>query len=380
MTRRRVHLIWFLHQPYFIPDDEILWRVDSTYLPLLDAIDDRSIRCSLGITAALLQRCATLRPDFIEMLSKAVTKGTIVLLGTAAYHPILPWLPTRSARAHIYIDQMVKAELGLQTERVFWPTELAWSTRVGALAVDFKYEAVVVDSYARDAADITPQWQSGPQGLLPIVAIEPRPGSSSKITTTITDGTKQQPLTLWVRERSLSNAFLEAMVSEEEDERQHLVRFITALDAARARAMDSKAPVILADDAERFLPNGLARFLGLLDSALEASIDFVSPQEFMSLPSVTHVSYVPGATMEGPEDMWSTTVDDVWFRRHLDRVTELVQARCDLLSPRTAEEHKYCGKLLRIQDSSFYVWHYIARARRSFYTDLLAIERWLDSR
>ena len=53
MKDRRVHLVWFFHQPYFVSDDEISWRVDATYSPLLDALRARSIGCSLGITASL---------------------------------------------------------------------------------------------------------------------------------------------------------------------------------------------------------------------------------------------------------------------------------------------------------------------------------------
>jgi len=284
MSRYRLHLIWFLHQPFFVPDDEILWRIDSTYLPLIEALGDRSIKCSLGITGSLLERCARLRPDFIAALARTIEDERIMLLGTAAYHPILPWLSARSARAQIFLDRQVKAQLGLPVAKVFWPTELAWSMRVGALAVEFGYEAVVVDNCSRDAANLPPQWRSSPDGLSPVVEIEQPLGIAAKIETEVHCANAPSPITLWVRERALSNALLEAMYSEEENDERHFKVFSAALESTFSRAIDPTAPLVLADDPERYLPNRLARLLGLLDSAISACVEFVSPREFVASP------------------------------------------------------------------------------------------------
>ena len=379
MSGYRLHLIWFLHQPFFIPDDEILWRIDSTYLPLIDALDQRSIKCSLGITSSLLERCARLRPDFIAALAQAIRAERIMLLGTAAYHPILPWLSGRSARAQILVDREIKAGLGLPASKVFWPTELAWSMRVGALAIEFGYQAAVIDNCSRDAANMMPRWRSEPDGLRPVVEIDQPLGTASKIEIEIGSGTARSSLSLWVRERALSNSLLKAMHSDDEDERHHFTTFAAALEPAFSRAIDPTAPLILADDPERYLPNGLARLLGLLDSAISARVEFVSPQEFVSTPCQHHLSYVPAGTMEESDRMWSATIDDLWFRRYLDHLTDRVEARFDLLRPATEKEHDIRNKLLRAQDSGFYFWRYISRTRRDFYSDLLEIEQWLDA-
>ena len=149
MTQQRIHLIWFFHQPFFVPDDEILWRINSTYLPLIDALTSRGIRFSLGLTASLLERSAILYPRFVEVLQKGAATGNFSLMGTTAYHPVLPWLSGKSARAQILVDREVKARFNLPRAKVFWPTELAWSTRVGTLAAEFGYDTVVVDSSAQ---------------------------------------------------------------------------------------------------------------------------------------------------------------------------------------------------------------------------------------
>lgn len=379
MSRCRVHFIWFFHQPFFIPDREILWRIDSTYLPLLDALRDRSIKCSIGITGSLLERCATLRPDFILELARAIDENRISLLGTTAYHPVLPWLSSRSARAQILVDQEIKARLGLPVSKVFWPTELAWSMRIGALAKEFGYESVVIDSSSRDAADLLPRWSDTGHGLHPVVEFDQCPGTASKMETQIGSDSSGSSLQLWVRERALSNVLLNVMHSDDEDERSHFQFFSAALHAVQGLAVDPGAPLIIADDAERFLPNGLARFLDLLDSARDASIDFSSAKELDERPCDKKIGYVPASTMEETEAMWLATIDDAWYRRHLTHLTERVEARFDLLKPGTADEHHIRTKILRAQDSSFYFWHYVSRTRRDFYADLLEVERWLDA-
>lgn len=379
MKARRLHIIWFFHQPFFIPDDEIAWRVDSTYIPLLDALGERSIPCSLGVTASLLERCRTVRPGFINLLSQAVVERRVGLLGTAAYHPVLPWLSNHSARAQMHIDRAVKRQLGLEIVPVFWPTELAWSMNVGALAAEFGYKAVVVDSSSRDAADTMPNWRSGPRGLQPNLELESRVGISAKVQTLPGCRDSDAQLDLWVREHALSTALVEIMVSDEEDEREHVTSFLTVLDEVRQRAVDPEAPVIIAEDPERFLPNGLARFLDFLDGVLKASIEFVPSDSFMALPASQRLAYVPAGTMEGDDAMWSAVLDDVWFRHRLDRVTGLVETRIDLLNPISEEHRDIRDKLLRIQDSGFYFWRYVSRTRLPFHATLLAIEQWLEN-
>lgn len=120
-----LHVLWFCHQPFFVPDDEVVWRVNSSYRPIVDAFRDRSLPMSLGITGGLLERIANLVPEFLEELRQAVEEGQLTLVGTAAHHPVLPWLSTNSARAQIAEDQRIRAKLDLPSLPVFWPTELA---------------------------------------------------------------------------------------------------------------------------------------------------------------------------------------------------------------------------------------------------------------
>ena len=378
MNNQRLHLIWFFHQPFFVPDNEILWRINSTYLPLIEALTERQIKFSLGLTSSLLERCAVLHPEFVRVLQHGSVNGNFTLVGTAAYHPVLPWLSGPSARAQILIDREVKARFDLPRANVFWPTELAWSTRVGNLVVDYGYDTVIVDSSARDAANLMPKWDDSPLGLRPNLVIESPLGMSPKVTTWVGNFKKPFLLSVWVRERALSNAMLEAMNSDEEDSDYAFPRFVEKLESLRLRSFDPTAPLILADDPERYLPNGLTRILRLLDASQKTGIQFVSTQELAVLPSEVHLNYIPASTMEGDDSMWSAAVDDRWFRTYLDQITARVEARFDLSRPRNSIESAIRENLMRTQDSGFHFWHFVGRARRDFYSNLVEIESWLD--
>lgn len=377
MNRRRLHFAWFIHQPYFIPDEEVQWRIDSTYIPLLDAFRERSIRISLGITGGLLERCVSLRPAFVDEILKAAQDGAIMLLGSAADHPVLPWLSINSARAHLSHDRAIKEKCGFARSEVLWPPELAWSTRVGLLAAEAGYSSVVVDSSVRDSAEAIPQWRREVSGLRPVADISVPVGTSPKVTLSLGNDEGDQELTLWVRERTLSDALLQAVRSEQADTTPQFPQFVSVLDDARSRSIDPARPLLLADDPERYLPNGLGRMLEILDSALDASVDFVSPGEFLALPACRHIAYAPASTMEGSDALWSATFDDRCYREYLERVTAQVEQKLNLLAPQSEAERTIRRRLMRLQDSGFYFWHFVARSRRPFYADLFAIERWL---
>jgi hypothetical protein len=372
-----LHLIWLCHQPFVVPDDEVAWRIDSTYRPLLDALGERAISFSLGISGGLLDRCARLRPTFIDVLRDAERRGNVCLLGTGAFHPFLPWLSDTSARAQVARDRTIKRELGLGDGDVFWPPELAWSMRVGELAADLEFEAVIVDSGCRDAARMMPRWHETDDGLVPITRVDSPLGTCSKIEIRVGEMGRRRALHLWVRERSLSQALLQILRSDDDSDERLAVVFLEALAEVASGALDPAAPVVVAEDAERLLPKGQARLEALVDALLDTGATFVSSSEFAARPCDRHEPFVPAGTMEGGDAMWTAVVDDLWFRRDLDRLSTAVEAAIDLVQPETPEAVAIADRLLRIQDSTFYFWHHVARTRAAFYSEFAGIERWL---
>lgn len=101
MKKKKIHLVWQVHQPFFIPEKELIWRVNSSYLPLIDALKQRKVPFSLNITGGTLERLSKSCPTFISELKVCIKKGIFTFLGSAAYHPILPFLPTASLKAQL---------------------------------------------------------------------------------------------------------------------------------------------------------------------------------------------------------------------------------------------------------------------------------------
>ena len=367
--------MWFGHQPFFITDDEIRWRVYSSYLPLIDALVERAIPFSLGLSGGTLERMDKLVPGFLEQLRTSIGTGLISIAGTAAHHPVMPWLSTASARAHIEEDKRIRKEHGLPSAGVFWPTELAWSMRVGKLVHDAGYHAIVIDSRCCDTADLMPTWKQLDNKLVADTTCVERVRRNNVLRLHFHDA--HSPLDLWVRDGELAHALVHILRSDECDERQELNAFRDALEISLSKSADPVAPILLADDIERLLPDGLARLLDLLDGLSAQNIRFCTAQEF-GIYEARPISYVPAGTMEGGQDLWDLSVDDRWFREHLERLTRQMEARINFRKPKDEEHMIMRDRLLRIQDSGFYFWHFIARSRRPFYDELFSLENWID--
>ena len=161
-----VHLIWFCHQPFFIPDDEIVWRINSSYEPIIDAFVERELPLTMGISGGLLERIFDLKPSFVDWLRDLIAQRKLSILGTAYYHPLLPSLVEPWALTHILEDSRVRSALELPTLNILWPTELAWSMQVGSLAADAGYGAVIIDSTCRDLVDTYPTWSLNEDRLI----------------------------------------------------------------------------------------------------------------------------------------------------------------------------------------------------------------------
>ena len=124
---RSVVLAWHVHQPFFVPDQEVLSWVAESYRPLLALHRERQIPFCLNVSGGLLRRLAELAPDFVAELAQAAENGDVELLGSGMYHPLLPLLPAERARAQIEGDLRAKRELLGRTPVGFWPADLGFA-------------------------------------------------------------------------------------------------------------------------------------------------------------------------------------------------------------------------------------------------------------
>ncbi|MBV8530132.1 MAG: hypothetical protein JO104_02355, partial [Candidatus Eremiobacteraeota bacterium] len=244
------------------------------------------------------------------------------------------------------------------------------------LALDEHYEAVVIDSRCRERADAMPQWRGIGDRLLPNDESVERRRRAHRL---ILQQARGAALSLLVRDAALASAFVHLIRDNDLDEQTRIGNFLASLDKIRGNAASTDAPVILADDIERLLPDGIAAFLQMLDDLLEAGVAFSSLAGVCATEyPAAAVSYVPAGTMEGDDLLWQQSFDDRCFREQLARVTAKMEQRMNLAGPSNAEERGWRDRLLRIQDTTFYFWRYISRTRRPFYDELYEIEQWLS--
>jgi hypothetical protein len=178
-----------------------------------------------------------------------------------------------------------------------------------------------------------------------------------------------------VRERGISNEILKQMIGEEETASIHLENVLNSIEFAKNKALDPKTTIIIAEDAERFLPNYLTRFLDLLDEFQSHGINFTTLNEVVENGKTIETEHIPASTMEGDDRMWLMSVDDYWFRSYLEQVTLEAERKIDFLDPPSEKEEMIRNKLLSIQDSGFYFWHYVSRTRKPFYDVIFDVEK-----
>ncbi len=373
---KKLHLIWFCHQPFFIPDHEILSRVHSTYFPVLDAHIERNIPITFGMTAGTLERINSLVPDFIVFLRAAIAAGNIKLLGTAAFHPILPELGRIWLDRQIEYDKNTRANLDLQSIPLFWPTELAWSMRLARVLCEHGYSSVVVNNHCIDLMNTAPRWNKSGQFLNPKPFVPDSRPRHSRIRIELESGTSSSDIDVVSRNDSISNGIV-GLLHKNCSHKDKVDSFMELLDTELTNAMDKNSPIVLGEDPERILPERLGDYLRLLDHLVDKGINFSSIDDLFSNPPSAYTKHVPSGTMQGSDELWSSTVEDRWFRGQLtDLLNRHAKFELDALYPSRELIER---KVMQIQDSGFYFWPYIARTRSTYFEKMAEIDELLNT-
>lgn len=378
MNRPAIHFAWFAHQPFFVPDEEVKYRVYSSYIPLVDGLFERRIPFSICLSGALLRRISELVPFFIELLQQHIESSFLSLLGTAANHPFLPWLTNGSIAAQIEDDQSIRKKLNLKSLAVFWPPELAWSMRVGRCVAAAGYRGVVVDKRCCDLSDTPPSWSAQNGTLTPVNRRPQRANKHSRMRLNVPLAGSPQCLDVWVRQSALSDGLIAAIKNDDGAVKNAVGHFASVLEQVTDHLAVRDAPVLIGEDIERIFPESIAEFFNIIDALPGLGVAFCNAQEFQEKTLLSETSYIPAGTMEGSEGLWTSTFDDRLYRDHLERVTMQLENIMVGLKAQSAEQDFWRNELLKIQDSGFYFWPFIARSRRPFYDVLFQIEDWLS--
>jgi len=146
-------MLWlnFLHfyQPANLEKEKISEAVVKSYEHILKMLEaNSSLRVTVNFTGGLLHRLATdlARQDLIDGYSRLIATGQVEIVGTAAYHALLPLISKREMVAQIKEqEQYLKKYFGINRPRGFFLPELAYSAEVAKIVKKLGYEWLIVD-------------------------------------------------------------------------------------------------------------------------------------------------------------------------------------------------------------------------------------------
>ena len=137
-----------LYQPANSPRGQIKEALEKSYLPLIKTLKKQvNFRLSLNISACLLERLEEMKEfEFIRLLQDLLNSNQIELLGSAAFHGLLPLLTIEEVGYQIEYQEKVLARLfkfSPQASGFFFP-EMAYSPDLAKLVKSRGYDWIMV--------------------------------------------------------------------------------------------------------------------------------------------------------------------------------------------------------------------------------------------
>lgn len=110
---------------------------------------------TLNISGSLLELLDIKHTGLIARYKKLLDRGQIELLGTAAYHPILPLLPPTEVERQILLNETIqKNYLGItHRPQGFYLPELAYSSKIAKLIKRMGYKWILLDDNDMHSSD-----------------------------------------------------------------------------------------------------------------------------------------------------------------------------------------------------------------------------------
>ncbi len=148
-------MLWinFLHlyQPANADAHVIKEATEESYLRIVRALEDHpGIKFTLNITGCLVLRWDHMGyGDLIGRIKKLIKKKQIELVGSAAYHPILPLISEKEAIKQVKEqEKILKKYFGEKKPNGFFLPEMAYSPKIGKLIKKLGYKWIILDEIA----------------------------------------------------------------------------------------------------------------------------------------------------------------------------------------------------------------------------------------
>lgn len=147
-----VSLLHF-YQPANIESEKVLEATEKSYERIIRALEEHDgYNATLNISACLLERWANElgKEDLIERIKRLLMAKKIELVGSAAYHCLLPLVTEKEAIRQIAEQELViKKHFGRHAKlKGFFLPELAYSPKISRLIKKLGYEWIILDQIA----------------------------------------------------------------------------------------------------------------------------------------------------------------------------------------------------------------------------------------
>lgn len=373
---KRLALVWHIHQPFFVPRDELLDQIRGSYEGLVELHRELAVPWSLNVSGALLERIEVMAPELLDALRAQVITGQLELLGSGKCHPLLPLLSPARAKAQVLADKEVKEGLFQRAPTGFWPTDLAVGHGQTALLADAGYEVVVADGTAKLAQAMRPSFTLAETHGAPVLApiLDPLVAESefaSVDRATLAD----RSIDFVYRHPALTQRLV-----DQSEGALHRAEAVEPFIAAVSEYLNHAAPrLLLGDDGERVTSGTLLNYRSVLEGLRGTGLEFATLSTYRA-SATPRAAYVPTSTATGSFDAWRLTADDEACLLRLQQVSARLCAMQRGTGPRMRDTLATLSEaLLPLEDAAFTFWKHARRTREPFLAGLLAIDEALDA-
>ncbi len=381
-SHRQLVVLWHVHQPFFVSDEEVHEHIARSYQPLIEMHRELGIPYGLNVCGGLLERLKKLAPDWLELLRSEIESRRIELLGSGKFHPLLPLLPYDRARAQVEADIDAKRSVLCVRPKGFWPTDLGWTHWLVPILCGAGVSWVAVDSSAKVAASILPGWTTDTTmghrvmrpDLSPLVA-ERELGEVHRLRL------GQYEIFALLRHHELTWE----LVDQQEGVLHSPAHLGRALDRIEEYYRAGSSLLVIGDDGERIHPQTITNYRRWLTSLQDLGIQFLTGSDALASRAAAATDvYLPTSTFMVDFSAWLTTPDDYVCFRHLDEVERQFERVAGHVIRHGDEEARtqltaLNAMLLSVEDSGFYFWKYLRRTREPFLAVIADVRAGLDA-
>ncbi len=374
---RRLALVWHIHQPFFVPDEEVLEQLADSYRPLLSVHREHGVPLTLNVTGGLLERLARLAPDFVRELGG---EG-VEIVASGMFHPLLPLLPTERAAAQMAADIASKMRHLGRAPRGFWPTDLAFSHSLVPELASRGIHWVIVDGAAKVASATLPGWQRTERQGQPVLEPRERPLIHEREWGVVDRAVLDDASLLVAYRHPRLSADLVDLELGALSNIEGVPGFVDQVEAY----FDSGAPhLLLGDDGERIASSTLPAYRALLEEVEARDIEACLASTLVQDGATgAREIYLPASTFLVDFSAWQSTPDDQVCWRLLGQVEDkLAELRrlCRIQGSAAAADalDEIARELLPLEDAGFVFWKYLRRTREPFLSGLRRLDRRLE--